>query len=305
MARMRTLKPGFFTNEDLCELPPLARILFAGLWCWADREGRLHDRPRKFQAEILPYNRVAVGDFLDRLAKRGFIVRYRVGDESFIQIVNWKKHQNPHVKEPPSAIPPVPVPDEHGASTVLAPDAPGATHPPSPAGHESWAMGSRPQASEVSTQPDHSLQEETARARGPVAESVRVFAAPKPGETPEAQAQREAIVGWLVGEFHAASPPNAAERERLEMAAGLYYQSRVDVDELPALFAAARDRWSEDAEINPLSVARRVSDLRLAKPAARRTGRRPATDPMEQSRRVALSVLADQNGGNPPRRALA
>ena len=44
MARARLLKPGFFTNEDLCELPAFGRLLFAGLWTIADREGRLEDR---------------------------------------------------------------------------------------------------------------------------------------------------------------------------------------------------------------------------------------------------------------------
>src|SRR5262245_4448792 len=60
MARARLLKPGFFTNEDLVELPPAARLLFAGLWTLADREGRLEDRPKRIKLAVLPYDDVDV-----------------------------------------------------------------------------------------------------------------------------------------------------------------------------------------------------------------------------------------------------
>ena len=56
MARMRTIKPGFFTNDVLAEVEPLGRILFAGLWTVADRAGRLEERPKKLKAELLPYD---------------------------------------------------------------------------------------------------------------------------------------------------------------------------------------------------------------------------------------------------------
>jgi hypothetical protein len=55
VARSRNIKPGFFLNDELAECEPLARILFAGLWCIADREGRLEDRPKRIKAEVLPY----------------------------------------------------------------------------------------------------------------------------------------------------------------------------------------------------------------------------------------------------------
>ena len=45
MARIRTIKPEFFTSEDIVALSPLARLLFIALWCEADREGRLVWKP--------------------------------------------------------------------------------------------------------------------------------------------------------------------------------------------------------------------------------------------------------------------
>lgn len=126
MARARNLKPGFFTNEELAEVAPLGRILFAGLWTQADRAGRLEDRPRRLKAELLPYDDCDVDALLGALAERGFIVRYAVEGRRLLQIVQFTKHQNPHVREPDSTLPApgaaaeatVIAPDEHCASTV-------------------------------------------------------------------------------------------------------------------------------------------------------------------------------------------
>ncbi len=115
MARARNIKPSFFSNDDLADINPLGRLLFIGLWTLADREGRLDDRPRRIKAEALPYDDCDVDALLNELHKHGFILRYEVGNDKFIQVVNFAKHQNPHVKESASSIP---APDEHRTSTV-------------------------------------------------------------------------------------------------------------------------------------------------------------------------------------------
>lgn len=135
MARIRYLKPEFFANEQLAGLPPLARLLFQGLWCHADRAGRLEDRPEKLKAVILPYDDCDTGDLLRSLARRGFIQRYKVGRHRYIQIINFDKHQRPHIKEGASLIPDSPQvalseAEKHLPSTDSAPT----LHPPSPPG---------------------------------------------------------------------------------------------------------------------------------------------------------------------------
>jgi hypothetical protein len=105
MARSRNIKPGFFRNEMLAECSPLARLLFAGLWCLADRAGRLEDRPKRIRAEVLPYDDGSVDEMLEELHRAGFILRYQVGSQRFIQVQNFSKHQNPHHREPGSTIP--------------------------------------------------------------------------------------------------------------------------------------------------------------------------------------------------------
>ena len=98
MARSRNIKPGFFKNEDLVDLPFETRLFFIGLWTIADREGRLEDRPKKIKMELFPADNVDVDDMLYQLDKKGFIVRYEVGESKYISILNFTKHQNPHHK---------------------------------------------------------------------------------------------------------------------------------------------------------------------------------------------------------------
>jgi uncharacterized phage protein (TIGR02220 family) len=114
--RARNIKPGFFKNEYLLSLEPLTRLLFCGLWCLADREGRLEDRPGRIKIEILPGDNCNIDQMLNDLQRERFILRYSAGNERFIQIIKFKKHQNPHIREPESSIP---APDEHSISTVL------------------------------------------------------------------------------------------------------------------------------------------------------------------------------------------
>jgi hypothetical protein len=125
MARTRNIKPGFFINEDLADCGPLAMVLFAGLWTVADRLGRLEDRPKRIKLQTVPYFDCDADELLNLLAEKKFILRYEVDGHQYIQISEWEKHQQPHVKEQESTIP-APInkeeaPDLHGASMVQAP----------------------------------------------------------------------------------------------------------------------------------------------------------------------------------------
>jgi hypothetical protein len=105
MARARNLKPGFFKNEDLAECSPWARLCFAGLWTLADREGRLEDRPKRIKGELFAFDSIEVEPLLAELERFGFLLRYQAEGRGFIQVLKFLQHQNPHHKEPPSAIP--------------------------------------------------------------------------------------------------------------------------------------------------------------------------------------------------------
>ena len=108
MSRTRLLKPSFFKNENLADLPMAARLLFAGLWTLADRQGRLEDRPRRIKAELLPYDSVNCDSLLTELYNAGFIVRYETEGFCVIQVVSFDKHQSPHHAEKDSQLPEIP-----------------------------------------------------------------------------------------------------------------------------------------------------------------------------------------------------
>jgi len=113
MARIRSIKPKFFLNEELAGLPFECRLLFVGLWTQSDREGRLEDRPKRLKAELFPYDSVDVDKMLDRLVGTNghpLITRYKVGEMRYIQVNKFAEHQYPHIKEPKSTIP---APDKH------------------------------------------------------------------------------------------------------------------------------------------------------------------------------------------------
>lgn len=104
--RIRALKPGFFRNETLCELSSWHRLAFAGLWCSADRDGRLEDRPKRLKADIFPYDDLDLDAILWDLVHAGFIVRYTVQLRDLIWIPTWDAHQHPRQDEAKSTLPP-------------------------------------------------------------------------------------------------------------------------------------------------------------------------------------------------------
>src|SRR3990167_2736659 len=108
--RIRTVKPMFFKDEDLADHPPLTRILFQGLWCLADKEGRLEDRPRYIKVEVLPYDQCDIPKMLQKLHDSGFIQRYKINGNGYIQIHKFTEHQRITGKEAESEskIPPIP-----------------------------------------------------------------------------------------------------------------------------------------------------------------------------------------------------
>lgn len=58
MEQMRNIKNLIFDNDAMGELPPLTRLLFAGLWTMVDDKGRMEDNPRKIKKVIMGFDDV-------------------------------------------------------------------------------------------------------------------------------------------------------------------------------------------------------------------------------------------------------
>lgn len=101
MARIRTIKPEFFTSDDICSLPAVARLLYIGLWCEADREGRFEWRPSAFRRRYLPDDTVDIEALCQLLLDRGLVIRYGDG---LAYIPTFSKHQHINPRESASVL---------------------------------------------------------------------------------------------------------------------------------------------------------------------------------------------------------
>ncbi|MDA5696458.1 hypothetical protein MMY88_19125 [Acinetobacter baumannii] len=99
MARARNIKPSFFTNDELGDVNPLARLLFIGMWTIADFKGCFEYKPKRLKVQLLPYDDCDIEELVTDLEKSGFISKYTVQGRQYIKALNFTKHQNPHKNE--------------------------------------------------------------------------------------------------------------------------------------------------------------------------------------------------------------
>lgn len=97
MARIRTIKPQFFSSHDVAKLSFRERITWIGLWTHVDDEGRCQDDGRIIKGAIFPLEDTVTWQDVDsdisQLADVGLITRYEVSGSKYLLITNWKKHQ--------------------------------------------------------------------------------------------------------------------------------------------------------------------------------------------------------------------
>lgn len=105
--RARNIKPGFFSDEKLVQCSFGARLLFAGLWCFADREGRFLWKPKQIRLEVFPDQpEVDVAPLLGELSRHGLTCKYIVDEQTYGWLPHFLDHQRPHKHEAGSKFPP-------------------------------------------------------------------------------------------------------------------------------------------------------------------------------------------------------
>lgn len=102
MARIRTIKPEFFTSEDIVGLSPLARLLYIALWCEADRDGRMAWKPRTFKLRYLPADNCDTEELCAELIGAGLVAPYGDG---YAYIPRFGRHQHINPRESVSTLP--------------------------------------------------------------------------------------------------------------------------------------------------------------------------------------------------------
>lgn len=96
MARIRTIKPDFFTSLTIADLTPEQRLTFIGLWTHVDDEGRCVDDARLIKAAVWPLDDRTASDVeadLGALTEASLIARYTVAGKRFIVVTTWDEHQ--------------------------------------------------------------------------------------------------------------------------------------------------------------------------------------------------------------------
>jgi hypothetical protein len=102
MARIRTIKPEFFTSEDIVKLTPLARLLYIAVWCESDKEGRLVWKPLTFKLRYFPGDDCQIQDMCAELVDGGLVKLY---GEGLAVVPSFKAHQHINPRESESQLP--------------------------------------------------------------------------------------------------------------------------------------------------------------------------------------------------------
>jgi len=93
MARIRTVKPEFWTDGDILKLSLNARLFYIGLWNFCDDNGVIEYDLVAIKARIFPNDRVCIEKLLQELLNLGKALIYEVEKRQYIFIKNLTQHQ--------------------------------------------------------------------------------------------------------------------------------------------------------------------------------------------------------------------
>jgi len=108
MARIRSIKPEFWTDEKVVSLSPLARLLFIGMWNFVDDEGRADYSPMRMKMQILPADSAEITELLGEIRRENLIEVYSIDNKEYFQVRGFAKHQKVDARRT-SKLPPPPV----------------------------------------------------------------------------------------------------------------------------------------------------------------------------------------------------
>jgi hypothetical protein len=125
VARIRSIKPEFFTSETLARVSKVARMTFIGLWTYVDDNGVGIDNERLIAAALYPLEPDfsetlnAVAEDLKQLESVGVVVRYEIAGRRYLFVRSWDEHQKVGHPGKPRYPRPVPGMPPHMSSKKL------------------------------------------------------------------------------------------------------------------------------------------------------------------------------------------
>ena len=92
MSRIRTIKPEFWTNEQVVECSPTARLLFVGLWNFCDDFGNHPASGKTLKMEIFPGDDFSVEKILEMVGElvfHGLLIEYESDNKQYWHVTGW------------------------------------------------------------------------------------------------------------------------------------------------------------------------------------------------------------------------
>ena len=151
MARIRTIKPEFWTAEQVMELSPMARLLFIGMWNFCDDRGVYPVAYKTLKAEVFPADDLLSSDVERLIAEvmaQGLLDEFEAEGRRWWFVTGWH-HQV--INRPSKSRYPVP---------------PRKAPPPAAAGQDDSDLGMPPVTSDHGALTDDSLSDHGALTDG-------------------------------------------------------------------------------------------------------------------------------------------
>lgn len=106
MARIRSIKPEFWSSEQVTECSVNARLMFIGMWNFCDDAGRKVSSLKRVKMEVFPGDAFTLRDirkWMDELIAHGLVTEYEVEGVTYWAVTGWKHQKISHPQ--PSIIP--------------------------------------------------------------------------------------------------------------------------------------------------------------------------------------------------------
>lgn len=107
MARIRTVKPEFWTDEKVVECTIPARLLFIGLFNFANDLGCMERSPKRIKMQVFPADLIDCEPLIAELITHGLLTEYSVNGQEYLYIKGFAKHQK--INRPSATKIPAPV----------------------------------------------------------------------------------------------------------------------------------------------------------------------------------------------------
>ena len=105
MARIRTIKPEFWSSEQVVELSPTARLLFIGLWNFCDDGGNHPASVRSLKMQVFPgddFTADQIAEMIAEMIRATLIIEYQADNRAYWHVTGWhhQKIEKPNYKHP-------------------------------------------------------------------------------------------------------------------------------------------------------------------------------------------------------------